>query len=89
MTESQRAWSSARDGLVAAVTSLGFSAELAELMAAQAHRFVAVLCDAESNVVVKGIKRKSLLVDTSYGIEYFERYHRAGVDEQALLVFLL
>ncbi|MCR4707531.1 MAG: hypothetical protein K5746_06250 [Clostridiales bacterium] len=35
MTESQRAWSSARDGLVAAVTSLGFSAELAELMAAQ------------------------------------------------------
>ncbi|MBR2571704.1 MAG: hypothetical protein IKE30_06195 [Clostridia bacterium] len=35
MTESQRIWAQARDRLVAAVTSRGFSAELAELMAGQ------------------------------------------------------
>lgn len=33
MTENQRIWSRARDDLVAAVTALGFSCELAELMA--------------------------------------------------------
>ena len=33
MTENQRIWVQSRDGLVRAVTSLGFSAELAELMA--------------------------------------------------------
>ena len=35
MTENQRKWAQARDGLVAATTALGFSAELAELMARQ------------------------------------------------------
>ncbi len=35
MNEWQRAWSLARDRLAAAVTALGFSAELADLMARQ------------------------------------------------------
>ena len=35
MTAAQRTWAQARDRLVAAVTELGFSAELAELMARQ------------------------------------------------------
>ena len=35
MTPSQYLWSQARDRLVAAVTGIGFSAELAELMAKQ------------------------------------------------------
>lgn len=35
MTPNQRIWAQARDRLVAAVTVLGFSAELAELMARQ------------------------------------------------------
>ena len=35
MTPNQRIWAQARDRLVAAVTALGFSAELAELMARQ------------------------------------------------------
>ena len=33
MTENQRIWAQSRNELVRAVTSLGFSAELAELMA--------------------------------------------------------
>lgn len=33
MTENQRIWAQSRDGLVREVTSLGFSSELAELMA--------------------------------------------------------
>ena len=35
MTPNQQIWAQARDRLVAAVTALGFSAELAELMARQ------------------------------------------------------
>jgi hypothetical protein len=35
MTENQRIWSRSRDQLVNAVTSLGFGAELADLMARQ------------------------------------------------------
>ena len=35
MTPNQYLWSQARDRLVAAVTGIGFSAELAELMAKQ------------------------------------------------------
>ena len=35
MTENQRIWARSRDRLVAAVTALGFHAELAELMARQ------------------------------------------------------
>ena len=35
MTPNQRTWAESRDRLVAAVTALGFSAELAELMAKQ------------------------------------------------------
>ncbi len=35
MTENQRIWAQSRDRLIAAVTSLGFRAELAELMAKQ------------------------------------------------------
>ena len=35
MTENQRIWSEARNRLVSAVTTSGFSAELAELMAKQ------------------------------------------------------
>ena len=35
MTPNQAVWASARDRLVAAVTALGFSAELGELMARQ------------------------------------------------------
>jgi len=40
MTPNQYLWAQARDRLVAAVTGIGFSAELAELMAKQRKRSI-------------------------------------------------